>query len=61
MPERHPFYNSEPWRSKGVRRMNIENFTAFYVVNKERLTVSVLAVMYSRRDIDSVLSEKLGD
>ena len=39
--------------------MNIENFAAFYIVVKEDHTVSVLAVMYSGRDIDSALREKL--
>jgi len=61
MPERFPLYDSEPWRSEGIRRLNIENFAAFYIVVKDNLTVSVLAVMYSGRDIDKILIEKLED
>ena len=59
MPERFSLYDSEPWRSKGIRRMNIDNFAAFYTVVKDDLTVSVLAVIFGRRDISSVLDEKL--
>lgn len=61
MPERFPFYDSEPWRSQGIRRMNVGNFAAFYIVIKDDFTVSVLTVMYSGRDIDSVLEEKLSE
>ena len=61
MPERFPLYDSEPWREQGVRRLNIENFAAFYIVVKEDFIVSVLAVIYSRRDINNVLTEKLGE
>ena len=61
MPERFPLYDSEPWRSQGIRRLNIENFAAFYLVVKDNFTVSVLTVMYSGRDIDSILTEKLGE
>jgi toxin ParE1/3/4 len=60
-PERYPLYDREPWRSRGVRRMNIENFAAFYVVVKAPNIVSVLAVIYGGRDIDNVLVEKLGE
>ena len=59
MPERFPFYDKEPWRSNGIRRMNIGNFAAFYIVVKEGLVVSVLTVIYGKRDIESVLTEKL--
>ena len=61
MPERFPLYDSEPWRSQGIRRLNIDNFAAFYIVVKDNYTVSVLTVMYSGRDIDKILIEKLGD
>ena len=59
MPERHPLYDSEPWRSLGVRRLNIGNFAAFYIVVKDNLTVSVLSIIYGGRDIDNVLEKKL--
>ena len=61
MPERHPYYDSEPWRSQGVRRMNIGNFSAFYTVEMESYTVHVLAVIYGRRDISRVLEENLNN
>ena len=57
MPERFPLYASEPWCSRGIRRLNIEKFAAFYIVVKRTRTVSVLAVMYSGRDIDNVLKK----
>ena len=59
MPERYPLYDSEPWRSQGIRRINIDNFAAFYIVQRNPNTVSVLAIIYGGRDIDKVLDEKL--
>ena len=61
MPERFPLYDREPWRSQGIRRLNVDNFASFYVVMKDSRTVSVLAVIYGGRDIDRVLEEKLHD
>ena len=59
MPERFPLYDSQPWRSRDIRRLNVGNFAAFYVVVKDNRTVSVLAVMYSGRNIDEILIKKL--
>ena len=61
MPERFPLYDREPWRSQGIRRLNVDNFASFYVVMKDSHTVSVFAVIYRGRDIDRVLEEKLSD
>ena len=61
MPERFPLYELEPWCSRGIRRLNIENFSAFYLVTKDSLTVSVLTVIYSGRNIDKILDKAIGD
>jgi toxin ParE1/3/4 len=55
MPNRYPVYQEEPWKSRGLRRINIENFSGFYFVTEN--TVQVIRIMYSRRDISNVLSE----
>jgi len=55
MPNRHPVYQDEPWKSRGLRRINIENFSGFYFVMEN--TVQVIRIMYSRKDISNVLME----
>ena len=46
MPERFPAWKREPMKSKGVRFLGV-----IYVVDKARLAVSVLRVIYNRRDV----------
>jgi len=31
MPLRHQLYQKEPWRSKGLRVLHIDNYLAFYL------------------------------
>jgi toxin ParE1/3/4 len=55
MPSRHPLINEEPWRSKGIRKMPIKNFLVYYLIDEEALCVSVIAIIYERRDQLSAL------
>ena len=55
MPNRYPVYQDEPWRSRGLRRINIENFSSFYLVTED--SVQVIRIMYKRRDISNILKE----
>ncbi|MCL2342519.1 MAG: type II toxin-antitoxin system RelE/ParE family toxin [Firmicutes bacterium] len=52
MPERYPVY------VRDFRRMNVGNYAVFYQVRPQAELVSVIAVIYGARDIDSVLEEK---
>jgi addiction module RelE/StbE family toxin len=54
-PERFPLYDDEPWRSKGVRTLVVDNYVVIYVVKKESEQVTVIRVMYSGRDIKAQL------
>ena len=55
MPSRYPIYQEEPWKSRGLHRINIENYSGFYLVAEN--TVQVIRVMYGGRDISSILNE----
>ncbi len=57
-PERNPLYHDEPWRSKGLRFLPVNNFLVFYTVSAEAETVSVIRVMYGRRNISKQLMER---
>lgn len=52
MPERFRLVQKEPWHSKGLRQMPIDNFIVFYIPNNKDHTVSVIRVMFGGRDID---------
>jgi len=55
MPDRYSVYQEEPWKSRGLRRINIGNYSGFYLVGKN--TVQVIRIVYSGRDIGSILKE----
>ncbi|EOR25209.1 RelE/StbE family addiction module toxin [Clostridium sartagoforme AAU1] len=57
MPERFRVFEKEPWYSKGLRQMSVDNFVVFYISNTEDKTVNVIRIMYGRRDIDKRINQ----
>lgn len=57
MPLRFREYDTEPWHSKGVRIMPVDNYVVLYVPDDEKRIVTVIRVMYGGRDIDRELRE----
>jgi toxin ParE1/3/4 len=55
MPQRYPIYQEEPWKSRELRRINIGNYSGFYLISKE--TVQVIRIVYGGRDINTILGE----
>lgn len=51
MPERFRIINSEPERSNGIRRMVVDNYSVFYVIEQDRVIVT--NVWYSASDIEA--------
>ena len=56
-PRRFKLMENEPWKSRGVRRMNAKNFAVFFYVYEEYSEVYVMNVIYQKRDIPKILSE----
>lgn len=59
MPERFPVYDKDPWRSRNLRIMPIDNYLVFYIPNHEEQTVKVVRVLYGGRDIARQLNRLL--
>jgi toxin ParE1/3/4 len=57
MPERYRLYEEEPWRSKGLRRMPVDNFIALYIPRNDDKTVTVIRVLYSGSNIDEQIKD----
>ena len=55
MPRKFPAYRREPWRSRGVRMLPVDNYVVLYIPDDTTAVVSVLRVMYGGRDIDAQL------
>ena len=54
-PEKFRHYEKEPWRSRGLRVMPVDNYLVFYIPDQDTGIVTVIRVMYAGRDVDSQL------
>jgi toxin ParE1/3/4 len=59
MPERFRAYKQEPWYSRGLRIMPVDNYCVLYIPNTEKAVVTVIRVMYGGRDIEAQLKKHL--
>lgn len=56
MPDRYRAYEKEPWHSRGLRVMPVDNYLVFYIPDHDARVVNILRVMYGGRDIDTQLT-----
>ena len=57
MPERCPLVPDKKCRDRNIRFDTVDNYSIFYMVDKENQTVTILHIFYSGRDIDSLLKD----
>ena len=56
MPKRYRKYEKEPWKSRGLRVLPVDNYVILYIPNSDKKVVTILRVMYAGRDIDNQLN-----
>lgn len=52
MPFRCRLYEKEPWHSKGLRVLPVDNYLVFYLPIEDKETVAIIRIMYGGRDIE---------
>lgn len=55
MPERFVVVDWEPWKSLELRRMPVDNYVVFYLVDKKLSIVTVVRIFYGGRNIEEIL------
>ena len=60
-PKRYRLIEDEPWHSRGIRRMNAKNFAVFFYVYEEYAEVYIQNIIYQKRDLPRILSERYTD
>lgn len=55
-PEKHRRYGNEPWYSRNLRVLPVDNYCVFYIPDKDTMKVTVLRVIYSGRDMETQLN-----
>ena len=57
MPERNSILDWEPWNSLNTHKMCVGNYLVFYIVDPLQSSVSIVRIVYGKRDIAKALSE----
>ena len=56
MPKRYRKYEKEPWKSRELHILSVDNYVILYIPNSDKKVVTILRVMYAGRDIDDQLN-----
>ena len=55
-PEKYRLYGNEPWHSRGLRVIPVDNYLVFYIPDKDTGIVTVIRVMYEGRNVENQLN-----
>ena len=58
MPYRFKAYEKEPWKTRGLRIMPVDNYLVFYIPSDDTQSVTIIRVMYGGRDTDKQLDNQ---
>ncbi len=50
LPFLYPLVSDEILAAKGIRKLNIENLLVFYTVSEEERSITIIRILYARRD-----------
>ena len=53
-PLRYPVVSFSPWDSLKIKYFTVKNQIIFYLVNENNLTVNIVRIYSSRRDINNI-------
>ncbi|MDR2826120.1 MAG: type II toxin-antitoxin system RelE/ParE family toxin [Deltaproteobacteria bacterium] len=57
MPDRFALLSDEYLARKGIRRVLVDNYVVFFLINHKEQAVHVIRVLYGRRDWANLLRE----
>lgn len=55
-PKKYGLIDEEPWQTEGIRKIVVKNFLIYFWVDDDNSKVQVTAVIYSKRDQISQLT-----
>lgn len=58
-PKRNRAIDWEPWVTRGVRQMPVDNFIVYYIPDDNNRTVHILRIFYGKRDIPNLVKNEL--
>ena len=61
MPMRHSVYREEPWKTKQVRFLPVDNYMIFYLPKDDSCTVNIIRIIYGDHDMKRQIKETKED
>lgn len=58
-PTRFAAVEWEPWASMGMRKVPVNNYLVFYLVENADATVTVVRIFYGGRNIEEIVNEDM--
>ena len=55
MPERYDKVDWEPWASMHMHKLPVDNYIVFYLIDKEKMTATIVRIFYGGRDIENII------
>ncbi len=55
MPARYQIIDWEPLQSMKIHKLPIDNFIAYYTINSETLTVTIIRIVYGGRNTQNII------
>jgi toxin ParE1/3/4 len=55
MPARFVSVDWEPWASMGIRKMPVNNYVVFYLIDDPKQAVNIVRIFYGGRDVESIV------
>ena len=56
-PSKFILIDEEPWKSREIHRMSVDNYNLYYTINETSSEVWVVAVVYARRNQKQQLTD----
>jgi addiction module toxin, relE/stbE family len=57
MPFKYPLVDWEPWKSKYIHKVPVDNFVIFYSINEENLIVTIIRIVYGGQNIANIVTD----
>ena len=58
-PTRFAAVEWEPWASMGMRKVPVNNYLVFYLVENADLTVTVVRIFYGGRNVEEIIRDDM--
>lgn len=57
MPFKYPIVDLEPWKSKSIHKVPVDNFIIFYTIDEKKLIVTIIRIVYGGQNIANITTD----